>query len=144
MFESIKGSQMSRKIFCKCGRIRVDGKCPKCKRKPSQKARKQDAYNSEIWKKISRFHRTRWPLCVHCEREGQTTVIAPGDKSGVVDHIVPFSSFQDEKFLDTYNHQGLCSACHNNKTNKEQAGTYSSDMVQRDLDERKRTLDEEF
>ena len=132
------------KIFCKCGLIKTDGKCPKCRWKPYQKDIKQKAYNSKEWKATSVFHRTRWPLCVHCERDGITTSIAPGDKSGVVDHIVPFNTFNDSGFLDTYNHQGLCVDCHAKKSRMEYDGKYTEELIKRDLQERKAVLMDEF
>jgi 5-methylcytosine-specific restriction protein A len=72
-------------------------------------------YDSERWRKLRRSWLQRYPLCVSCMVRG---TIRP---AVVVDHIVrhrgdPGLAWSPENF------QGLCTKCHNSKTNVERGG----------------------
>lgn len=86
-------------------------------------------YNYPIWKGnpnkpigqrggLRELQLKKQPYCEHCKNEGVYKDVTNG---GVVDHIKPFRSVKDLKeqwqlFIDTDNHQTLCSSCHNKKT----------------------------
>jgi len=65
-------------------------------------------YRKAPWRKMRAYILSLNPLCVHCEKKGETT---PAD---VVDHIVPIK--KNGAKLDESNLQGLCHKCHNRKT----------------------------
>ncbi len=72
----------------------------------------QKFYNSRLWRNLSRRHREKNPLCVHCLESG---IIKAAD---VADHIIEIKDDWDKR-LEAENLQSLCHACHNCKTAKE-------------------------
>jgi 5-methylcytosine-specific restriction protein A len=72
-------------------------------------------YGTQRWREYSVSYRRAHPLCVQCERNGITK------PSKLVDHKTPVNSEHDPLFWEPTNHQALCWACHNRKTNKDTA-----------------------
>ncbi len=67
-------------------------------------------YDSK-WRKARTVYLANNPLCKECERKGKTSVATE------LDHITPHRG--DKKlFWDKSNLQGLCNACHVEKTGK--------------------------
>jgi len=65
------------------------------------------------WQRLRAAYLSEHPLCVTCEREGETV---PAQD---VDHIQAFSGRYDPSRLDWWNLQGLCRRHHNQKTHGE-------------------------
>lgn len=68
-------------------------------------------YNSQRWRKLSKWNLRNNPLCCECEEKG---LFKPAK---VTDHKHPVSKGGD--FWDTNNFQSLCISCHNSKSAKE-------------------------
>ena len=68
-------------------------------------------YNSAAWRKASRAHKQKHPLCVQCKEKGITTAAEH------TDHIIPIE--QGGAMLQESNLQSLCKRCHSIKTAKE-------------------------
>lgn len=66
-------------------------------------------YNSPTWRKLSKAHKRRNPLCAHCAKQDRTAV---GD---VTDHIIEISDDWSMR-LEPSNLQTLCTPCHAKKT----------------------------
>ena len=64
---------------------------------------------TRAWLKYRLAYLMRYPLCVHCERDGKVT---PAEE---LDHKDPHRGDMD-LFWDPDNHQGLCKSCHSRKT----------------------------
>ena len=73
-------------------------------------------YNSRHWRLISRLHRQKHPLCVHCKKEGK---LSPAQ---VTDHVIPINPLYGGSKTDERNFAGLCHTCHNIKRGKERHG----------------------
>lgn len=71
------------------------------------------------WQRYRLIFLAEHPLCVECERAGKV------EAATVVDHIVPHKGDQ-VKFWEPTNHQGLCAACHNRKTAREDMGSWTA------------------
>lgn len=97
---------------------------PIAKRKPWHEPRKKHQrkkdmrwfYNSRKWRSFSKAYKQRYPLCVHCEKEG---IVTPAK---VTDHIniyeVSPEGFDLENLKDEF-FQALCASCHNKKSGRE-------------------------
>jgi 5-methylcytosine-specific restriction protein A len=70
----------------------------------------QRGYNRR-WRKARITYLKRNPVCVMCEKAGQTTAAT------VVDHIKPHRG-DGGLFWDASNWQALCARCHNRKTGR--------------------------
>lgn len=68
------------------------------------------------WSQYSKSYREANPLCVKCLEKGILKV------NNCVDHIIPVTGPDDPLFWEPSNHQGLCTACHSEKTAKEDGG----------------------
>lgn len=82
-------------------------------KKGPQEGRKEKTsfYSSLKWRKLRAQYLTEYPLCAHCEHEGNKV------PARVVDHIVPIR--EGGAALDWDNLQGLCDKHHNRKSGKE-------------------------
>lgn len=67
------------------------------------------------WQQYVAFYKQNHQLCRPCEQKGITRSVY------AVDHIVPISSQDDERFWDENNHQPICQRCHAAKSAKEKA-----------------------
>lgn len=67
---------------------------------------KHPFYGLQVWKKMRRAHRDRYPLCARCEREGRIT------PATLVHHKVPHRGDWD-LFVSGDNLESSCDACHN-------------------------------
>lgn len=65
-------------------------------------------YNSKRWRGMSRRFLAKSPLCVECQKAGQTTAATH------TDHINPID--KGGEWFDEANLQGLCLIHHNRKT----------------------------
>ncbi|MFT7283306.1 HNH endonuclease [Nonlabens sp.] len=70
-------------------------------------------YNSRTWRKHRSRFLEKFPMCLHCERNGITT------PANIVDHIHSISQGGDK--LNDTNLQPLCKKCHEKKSAKESA-----------------------
>ena len=91
-------------------------RCPEHTVKRTRPKTEHDAkasafYNSTVWRRLSRSHHTRHPLCVSCHAKGRTVV------ADVADHIVEIRDNWARR-LDPKNLQSLCHQCHATKTQK--------------------------
>ncbi|MGK8177064.1 HNH endonuclease signature motif containing protein [Aeromonas dhakensis] len=88
----------------------------------------KEVYWTRKWRAISKQHRQKNPLCLHCKQKG---IYSP---AFIVDHLIEIEDDWSRRF-DKTNLQSLCLACHNTKTEKEQkkrksTGAYSpSDII---------------
>lgn len=71
----------------------------------------RDVYGSARWKRTSKQHLERNPLCVHCQAKSKAT------PATITDHIKPIN--QGGEAFDSANHQSLCLKCHQKKSAKE-------------------------
>ena len=78
----------------------------------------QRGYDNK-WRKYRKSFLEQNPLCVICESEGDIKVAT------VVDHIIPHKG-DSELFWDWENHQALCEFHHNQKTAREDMGSWDS------------------
>jgi 5-methylcytosine-specific restriction endonuclease McrA len=62
------------------------------------------------WRRYSEKFRKQYPLCIACTQH-HTPVYC-------VDHIIPVSGPDDDLFMEHWNHEPLCRACHGIKTNE--------------------------
>lgn len=90
-----------------CHKVKQDG-CDRCSKVFFKGVTPDPFYQSYKWRKKSKDYRLKHPLCVHCLKEGRTTI------SQMVDHIIPISKGGD-KFNDN-NLQALCNKHHAKKT----------------------------
>ncbi len=97
-------------------RVRVkSGRCDGHKREARQQqdarrgSRRERGYSAR-WEKYRLIFLKAHPLCVDCEKQGIYT------PARIVDHIIPINGGDDVLFWPQSNHQGLCVACHNRKT----------------------------
>jgi 5-methylcytosine-specific restriction protein A len=67
------------------------------------------------WRKASKEFLKKYPLCVHCKREGRLT---PATE---VDHIKAHGG-NSKLFWNKNNWQALCKSCHSKKTAEEDGG----------------------
>ena len=72
-------------------------------------------YNSARWRHARRQFLEANPLCVACQRHGETRA------AEVVDHIVPHAG-DETRFWDSAGWQALCARCHNRKTAAQDGG----------------------
>ena len=68
--------------------------------------------NTPRYKGMRRAYLNENPLCAECQRQGFTV------GADELDHIVPVAQAPD-RFWDRENLQGLCRACHEEKTKME-------------------------
>jgi 5-methylcytosine-specific restriction protein A len=66
-------------------------------------------YNQRQWRRASKMHLAREPLCVECEKLGRLT------PAHHVDHIEPITR-RPELAFEPSNWQSLCRSCHSRKT----------------------------
>jgi 5-methylcytosine-specific restriction protein A len=97
-----------------CRRL-VVGRCPTCHQTRHQRLdrRRGTAWTrgyDTAWQKLRAAHLAAFPLCAHCEADGQTV------PARHVDHVVPFDGPHDARRLDPDNLQSLCVSCHSRKT----------------------------
>lgn len=95
-----------------CNRCRKpkDVNCLICKRTPFEGISKENYsfYASTRWRNFTKKYRRLNPLCIHCLKEGKTTM------TEVVDHRIPIRQGGDKWNSD--NLQGLCHYHHNRKS----------------------------
>ena len=72
--------------------------------------RVQERTRGERWMQMRSLYLQQYPLCDHCDRAGRVRLAQE------VDHIVPLSQGGTDAFE---NLQGLCKACHAEKTAEE-------------------------
>ncbi len=65
-------------------------------------------YDTQRWRRLRLLHLRESPLCVHCERRGNTSA------ANEVDHIVAIE--RGGAAFDRDNLQSLCKTCHSRKT----------------------------
>lgn len=84
-------------------------------RKPFQRhVDNSSFYNGSKWRKVSRLHKEKHPLCVKCLEEGKSTAVE------FTDHIVRIEDGGDK--YDESNLQSLCAFHHNQKSGREAHG----------------------
>lgn len=88
------------------------------KRYDNRASASKRGYNYK-WQRYARSYLLANPLCVSCMKRGIVNV------ANVVDHTTPHKG-NAELFWDIRNHQGLCFTCHNQKTAKEDMGTWDT------------------
>ena len=102
-------------VRCNCGGLIQANVCSGCGPKQKRKRVRREhhkLYNNARWRKASKLHRSRQPLCVECEKQGRIKA------ASLVDHIVPHKG-DVELFWDESNWQSLCWKCHGYKSQKE-------------------------
>lgn len=77
---------------------------------------RQERGYTDSWIAYSRHYRQEHPLCCECELNR----VGPRPAQ-CVDHIVAVTK-DDERFMDQYNHAGLCHRCHSRKTSSIDGG----------------------
>jgi 5-methylcytosine-specific restriction protein A len=88
-------------------------------RKPQENRTFQNPwYHTQAWRKLRASVLADNPLCVHCQKDGITTL------ANVCDHIKNVASGKtaeerERLMWDRNNLQGLCTQCHNKKSAKE-------------------------
>lgn len=107
------------KRICSCGRI-VQDKCDHCtkqtrRRQDSQRGTAAERGYGYRWQQARERFLKRYPLCVHCLKDGQTQA------AEVVDHKIPHKG-DKALFWDQDNWQGLCKRHHDVKTATEDGG----------------------
>lgn len=90
----------------------------KCKQPTTKK--KIDIVTTYSWEKLSRAWRTLHPYCEACLERNVFTFCAPGNKTGVTDHIIARSVGGAE--WDNRNFMTLCNEHHNIKRGLEARG----------------------
>ena len=73
-------------------------------------------YNSTAWKKKRIAMMSKYPLCACCLLEGRVVPTAH------IDHVIPHKRLQERFLVNIF--QGLCAACHTQKTTLEKKGIY--------------------
>lgn len=74
-------------------------------------------HNLPRWKRYSTQYRKANPFCEVCKASGKITDASPGDKKGVLDHIITTSA--GGAMWDARNHMTMCKQCHDRKRRKE-------------------------
>ncbi len=104
-------------LGCQGTKIFASNFCSEHATKKSAKV-KQNAklYNSSAWKSTRDAMRSMYPLCSACLLENRVTPTAH------IDHVIPHRRDSDRFLVNLF--QGLCAACHTQKTKLEGQGVY--------------------
>lgn len=73
-------------------------------------------YNTAAWKKKRIAMKSKYPLCACCLLEGR---VVPTEH---IDHVIPHKRLRERFLVNIF--QGLCAACHTQKTTLERKGIY--------------------
>lgn len=104
-------------LGCNEGKIFGTNFCQKHGAKRSQKYKENEKlYNSPGWKSIRASIKSQHPLCASCLSRG---IIAPTEH---IDHVIPHRRLVDRFMVNLF--QGLCAACHTQKTLLENKGIF--------------------
>jgi len=104
-------------LGCQGTKIFASNFCSEHATKKSAKV-KQNAklYNSSAWKSTRDAMRSMYPLCSACLLENRVIPTAH------IDHVIPHRRDSDRFLVNLF--QGLCAACHTQKTKLEGQGIY--------------------
>jgi len=107
-----------------CRRLVEKGYCDEHRRQRNQAYDRWRGSSAERgygyrWRKYREWFLKQHPLCARCREEGKL------EPATVVDHIVPVTGADDQRFWDTDNHQALCDRCHNIKRATEDKETWA-------------------
>ncbi|NUR54134.1 MAG: HNH endonuclease [Acidobacteria bacterium] len=102
-----------------CRALVANGRCPACARKREQLRGSRHARGYDAaWVRLRAAFLANPDNrhCVWCAAEGRTTPTTE------VDHVDPFTSYDDPRRLDRNNLQALCGLCHRRKTASQRTG----------------------
>ena len=124
---SVPRSQKCVFFGCKEAKDFGTGFCAKHGAKRSEKYRKNEKlYNSAGWKSLRAKHRSEFPICASCLQRG---IVTPTEH---IDHVIPHRQDSDRFLVNLF--QGLCAACHTQKTKLESQGIYRHYTAQGSVD----------
>lgn len=96
-------------------RVRRYQRTSNIRRRANEEQSTLDAfYRTPAWRRLSKAHRAREPLCRHCAERGTVTAAT------AVDHIHELRDGGDR--YDPSNLQSLCHSCHTIKTHEAKRG----------------------
>jgi 5-methylcytosine-specific restriction enzyme A len=78
----------------------------------SEQRKRNPFYDTPRWRKLSKIHKIKYPLCKHCKDKGVTKQVDH------TDHILPITTHPQLRYTWS-NLQSLCISCHNTKTANE-------------------------
>lgn len=78
-----------------------------------QRPNARQAGYTTAWDKYSRARLQEHRWCVRCEAAGRDNL------ASVTDHVIPVEGAADPLFWPSWNHQSLCTTCHQAKTASE-------------------------
>lgn len=114
---SVPTSQKCHFLGCKEDKIFGTNFCQKHGAKRSEKYKENaKLYNSAGWKSIKASARSLHPLCASCLSRGIVK------QTEHIDHVIPHRRLVDRFMANVF--QGLCAACHTQKTALENQGIY--------------------
>jgi 5-methylcytosine-specific restriction enzyme A len=114
---SVPTSKKCHFLGCKEDKIFGTNFCAAHGAKRSERYKKSEKlYNSAGWKSIKATMRSQHPLCASCLSRG---IIAPTEH---IDHVIPHRQDTAKFMVNVF--QGLCAACHSQKTLLEKQGIY--------------------
>ena len=100
-----------------CGNLTDSGKCEKHRKQAAQEYERGRSdemrrfYNSREWRRASKLHLAKEPLCRLCAAEGRFV------EAVMTDHIIPIKRGGNP--WDESNWQSLCASCHSSKSAEE-------------------------
>lgn len=114
---SVPTSKKCNFLGCQGTKIFGTNSCEEHGAKRSDKYKKNEKlYNSAGWKSIKARMRSQHPLCASCLSRG---IVSSTEH---IDHVVPHRQDSVKFMVNVF--QGLCAACHTQKTLLEKQGIY--------------------
>ena len=101
-----------------CGALSKKGRCAAHSYDHYRGTATQRGYDVPHWRRFRRWYLSQPEnvLCRYCKARGLTV------RATDVDHIVPVTGPDDERFFDEDAVQPLCHSCHSKKTQRERKG----------------------
>lgn len=114
---SVPTSQKCNFLGCQGTKIFGTNSCEKHGGKRSTRYKENaKLYNSAAWKSLRTSMRSQHPLCASCLARGLVR------QTEHIDHVIPHRQDADRFLVNLW--QGLCAACHTQKTTLEKRGIY--------------------